>query len=297
MVVEENGKLYNIDDETGLITEASIVTEEVEALKDVEYRLGDRVEVVGSVGEIVSIVPSYYGLAFGVRFDDGEFDEFVETQMKRSTVEKPAYDTPQAEVMGRFATYQALPTFTNDELDTKEAEAKWLKLRASSLVADKTLAIGDQNTLATVLLTTESDLRDIKELRTTSEESQQYLAQFNQYKLADDVGGYGAGMGGKDDSSWLGVEEVMEVVETVDADLAARATEVVAALTREQLADDEFMSVAGGYQHGYLQMTDEQAKAFDEYLAAARADVLKDEPEAKTASVQHNLDDASDIYL
>lgn len=296
MVIQEHGKLYNIDDETGLVTEASIATEEVEAL-DEEYRLGDRVEVVGSVGEIVSIVPSYYGLAFGVRFDDGEFDEYVETQLKRSAVEKPAYDTPQAEVMGRFAAYQELPTFTNDELDKKEAEAKWLKLRASSLVTDKTLDLGEQNSIATVLLTAESDLRDIKELRTTSEESQQYLAQFNQYKLADDVGGYGAGMGGKDDSSWLGVEEVMEVVETVDADLAARATEVVASLTREQLQDDEFMSVAGGYQHTYLQMTKEQAKTFDAYLSAARAEVLKDEPEVKTASVKYNLDDASDIFI
>lgn len=294
MVVEENGKLYNIDEETGLVTEASTV--DVEGL-DEEFRLGDRVEVTGSVGEIVSIVPSYYGISFGVRFDDGDFDEFLEGQLKRSSEERVIYPTPHAEVMARFAAYQQLPTYTNDELDAKESEAKWLRLRATTLVADKTLTLGEQNELGSVLITANQDLRDIQELRVNTEENQKYLSSFNRYKLGDSFSG-GAGIGGKDDASWLeDATDGMEVVETTDTDLAARATEVVSVLNREQLQDDEFMSVAGSYQHKYLQLTPEQAKQFDSYLAQAREVRIKDLPEQKTASVEYNLDDATDIFI
>lgn len=295
MVVEENGRLYNIDDETGLVTEASTV--QPEELED-EFRLGDRVEVLGSVGKIVSMVPSYYGVAFGVRFDDGNFDEFVEGQLKRSSVEAPTYSSPHLEVMARYAAYQELPTYTNDELDEKETEAKWLRLRATTLVGDKSLSNGEQNDLGTVLLATTQDLRDIEELRHTTEDNQRYLAGFNQYRIADDITGGGAAMGGKDDASWLdSAAEGMTVTETTDVDLAARATEVVSILTREQLQDDEFMSVASSYQHKYLQLTPDQVKQFNKYLAEARQSRIKDLPETKTASVEYNLDDATDIFI
>lgn len=296
MVVEENGKLYNIDEETGLVTEASTVEEEELAN---EFRLGERVEVLGSVGEIVSMVPSYYGVSFGVRFDDGDFDEFMESQLKRSNVDKPAYDSPFSEVMGRFAAYQELPAYTNDELDAKEAEAKWLRLRATTLVADRDLSTGEQNELGSILLTTNQDLRDISEVRIHTEENQQYLSRFNKYKIADEIAG-GATMGGKDDASWLqSAAEGMEVVETTDADLAARAVEVVASFSKEQLEDDEFLALATGYQREYLQIdaSSDDGKKFATYLLQARADRLKNLPETKTASVQYDLDDATDIFI
>lgn len=297
MVVEENGKLFNIDEETGLVTEASTVEEEELAN---EFRLRDRVEVLGSVGEIVSMVPSYYGVAFGVRFDDGDFDEFVEGQLKRSAVDKPNYNSPLSEVMGRYSTYQDLPTYTNSELDVKEAEAKWLRLRATTLVNDSSLSSGEQNELGVILLTTNQDLRDISESRVNTEENQAYLSRFNNYRLADEISG-GAVMGGRDDASWLeSAIEGMEVVETTDADLAARATEVVASLSKEQLQDDEFLSLVAGYQREYLQIDDptsEQGKKLASYLLSARAERLKNLTETKTASIEHNLDDATDIFI
>lgn len=295
MIVEESGKLYNIDEETGLVTEASVVNPELED----EFHLGDRVEVTGSTGQIVSIVPSYYGVAFGVRFDDGEFDEFLETQLKRSTVETPTYDSPYNEVMARFTSYRELPTYTNDELDAKESEARWLKLRATTMVADRSLSLGEQNELGQILLTTADDLREIEELRANSEESQQYLARFNHYKVAEDIASGGVVVGGKDDASWLDkATEGMEVVETTDADLATRATEVVSVLGREQLADDEFMRVAGSYQHSYLKLNADQIKTFNVFLTQAREARLKELPtETKTASVEYNLDDATDIFI
>lgn len=298
MIVEEDGKLFNIDDETGLVTEANLIDEDMRGIQD-EYRLGDRVEVVGHLGEIISIVPSYYGLAFGVHFDDDEIGEFTEAQIKRSFVKKAEHETPFDEVLERFATYQELPQYTNDEINRKETEARWLKLRAKSLASNSDLELVDQNELGRIVLVTGTDLETLKELRDNSEESQQYISRFNQYKLADEVRGYGAGLGMKGDASWLNdALDGMEVTETTDTDLAARATEVVAVLSKEQLEDDDFMRVAGSYQYDYLQLTEDQIKKFDTYLARARQERIKDLPESKTAStVDYSLDDTSDIFL
>jgi len=106
-------------------------------------------------------------------------------------------------------------------------------------------------------------------------------------------------LGGSDDSSWLDLEtENLEVVETTDTDLATRATEVVAFLSREQLEDDDFMRVAGTYQYEYLQMTPEQQKLFDKFLTEARASRLSEIPaETKTASVVYDLDTTEDLFL
>lgn len=296
MIVEENGKLFNIDDDTGLVTEAGF--SEAEALED-EYRLGDRVEVVGHVGEVISVVPSYYGVAFGVRFDDGQVDEFAESQLKHSSVEKLEYASPFEEVFVRFAAYHELPQYTNDEINRKSEEAQWLRLRAKALAADSKLELSDQNQLGRVILITESDLNDFKDLLENSEESQAYTSRLTGFKIADEFHGYGAGLGMKGDASWLqDALEDMEVVETTDEDLAARATEVVASLSKEQLEDDNFMDIVSSYQHKYLQMTDDQVKKFHNFLINARHERVKELPKLNTASkVASNLDDATDIFL
>lgn len=302
MLIQENGKLYNIDEDSGLVTEASLVTEEVTDL-DEEYRLGDRVEVVGSVGQIVSMVPSYYGVAFGIRFDNGDFDEFTEGQLKRSVAEKKTYDSPIMEIFERYDAYNEMPAYTAEELDRKEAEARWLNLNATTLRAHASSGMPDPK-LDEIVMTTQSDLRDIKEHRENAEteDNKEYLSSLNKYKLAEDIGSYGGALGGHDDASWLleGTEG-MEVVETTDTDLATRATEVVSSLTREQLEDDDFLALVSSYQREYLQIADansDQGKAFASYLLQARKDRLEELPaEQKTASVEYNLDDATDIFI
>jgi len=300
MILEEAGKLYHIDEETGLVTEASLIDENTEAIAD-EFRIGDRVEVLGHAGDVVSIVPSYYGAAFGVRFDNGDVDEFVETQLKRSSVDKKSYESPLLEVFGRYEEYADLPSYTDEELERKEAEARWLNFQARTMQeAHAAHGMQRDNKLDEIIITTSSDIGEIDDIRKNADrdDNKRYLSSFNQYKLADEISG-GAIMGGSDDSSWLGAEtEDLEVVETTDVDLAARATEVVAYLTREQLSDDEFMRVAGTYQYEYLQMSDGQQKLFDKFLAEARAEKLKELPtEQKTAATIYDLDDATDIYL
>lgn len=297
MVIEEDGKLYNIDDETGLVTEASLV-DDIQDIQD-EYRLKDRVEVVGRTGEIVSIVPSHYGLAFGVRFDDGEIDEFGESQMKHSSAAKTEFETPISEVLARFAAYTELPVYTNDEIAQKEEEAQWLKLRAKSLAANGDLELVDQNELGRIILITETDLNELKDLRNNSEESNAYTSKLRRYKIADEFSGYGAGLGLKGDASWLeNALEDMEIAETTDNDLAARATEVVTSLSKSQLSDDDFMTLVASYQRDYLQMDEDQAKKFASYLSRARSERIKELPEVeKTASTEFNLDDATDLFI
>lgn len=308
MIVEENGKKYDVDEKTGQVRVASASTEPQvdEADFDNDFRLGDRVEVDGESGTIISITASLYGGAYGVRFDDGGIDEYGEGALKKSATEAPEYDTPISEVLARFASYEKMPHYTNDEINTKEEEARWLQLRAQSLVSDSKLTLSDQNKLGKVVLITGNDLIDLRELRDQSEDSQQYLARFNRYKVAENISGYGAGLGLKGDASWLNdALDGMEVVETTDADLAVRAAELVAAFSKVQLEDDEFMHVASSYHKGYLQMDDADAKKFDSFLAQARTDRLKEFPaedglpDPKVAAAEDDLDnfDTSALYL
>jgi len=297
MIVEENGKLYDVDEQTGQVRLASTeaAPQEDETSLEREFRTGDRVEVDGEAGTIIAITASLYGGAYGVRFDDGGIDEFSETDLKVSKAVKVAHATPTAEVLARFEAYQELPHYTNDEIATKEEEARWLNLRAAALASDSKLVLSDQTQLGKVVLVTGNDLLDLKELREQSEESAEYLGRFNRYKIADEISGYGAGLGSKGDASWLDDAITgMEVVETTDADLAVRAAELVAAFDKKQLEDDEFMTVASSYHKGYLQMTEDDAKKFDGYLAHARTERLKELPAEsaeKTASADDDLDD------
>src|SRR5688572_13630609 len=113
MIIRENGKLYNIDDETGLVTEASFdeAREEdvIEADEYQDLRVGDRVTVDEEEGTVISIVSSIYGPAFGVRFDDGGVDEYLEDRLSRVETEAPDFETPFKEIVARFSTYEGSP--------------------------------------------------------------------------------------------------------------------------------------------------------------------------------------------
>lgn len=298
MLIEEDGKQYEIDEKTGLVTLASVIDETDFAD---EIRLHDRVDVEGETGTVISITSSLYGGAYGIRFDNGDVDEYGVHQLKRSTVEAPEFASPIDEVTSRFASYEKLPAYTNDEINAKEKEARFLNLRAKALCTDSRLATTDQNELGRIVLVTGNDLIDLKTARENSVETNEYVDRFNRYRIASDVSGYGAVLGLKGDASWLGdALEGMEVVETTDADLAARAAELVSAFTKAQLEDDDFMQVAASYQAGYLQMDDDQSKKFATYLARARQDRIADIPaETKVASTDDNLDDfdTSALYL
>lgn len=93
MIIKENGKLYNIDEETGLVTETSFDSEPeevvvVEEFQD-DFRTGDRVAVDNEEGTIISIISSVYGPAIGIQFDDGSIDEYPEERLSRVQTEEP----------------------------------------------------------------------------------------------------------------------------------------------------------------------------------------------------------------
>jgi hypothetical protein len=302
MKVSENGKEYIFDDRSGLIVEAHVAEDESESIAD-EFRIGDRVEVVGKVGSIISVVPSMYGMCFGVRFDDGSIDEFGEPQMKRSSVEQAVYDLPVDEVFARFSSYEEWPTFTDEEIERKEREARWLNLRASGMRSDAKLDYEIQNELSKIVLVTSADITDLKVLRVASdrEENQQYLSSFNQYRIASDISGSAPnfGIGASGDASWLDTAyDGMELVESTDSDLASRATEVVAQLTREQLENDEFMTLVSSFQNEYLRNDDGREQKFATYLARARDERLKELPQTeKKASSHEDLHDVPDAAI
>lgn len=301
MIVNENGKSYEIDEQTGLVREASAEPQVDEAEFSDELRINDRVEVAGKTGTVISLTASIYGGAYGVKFDDGTVDEFGPTQLKHTSVEAPEFDGPHSEILARFAAYEELPAYTNDEINAKGEEARFLNLRAKALATDSKLSLDDQNTLGRIVLITGNDLIDLKTARENSEESTEYVGRFNRYRISNEVSGYGAGLGLTGDSSWLqDALEDMEIVETTEADLAVRAAELVSAFTKVQLEDDDFMRVAASYHRGYLQMDDEQAKKFETYLARARQERIAELPaeQAKEASTE-NLDDfdTAALYL
>lgn len=300
-LVNENGKQFVIDDKTGLVTEARVESqEELDAIQD-EFRLHDRVEAAGKTGSIISVIPNIYGLAYGVRFDDGGIDEFADTQLHRTSVVAKTFSKPTGEVYDRFAAYVELPVFTNEEIDTKEKEARWLNVKASALRSSTKLSMTEQNDLSKIVLMTGSDLEDLKLIRVAGdrEENAKYLSSFNKYAISDDIGGMGGTIGLSGDASWLDTAyDGMEVVETTSADLALRATEVVTQLSRTQLEDDDFMTQVASFQHEYLQNDDGREKQFETYLAAARKDRLKELPlTEKKSSVYDGLEDVDDSAL
>jgi hypothetical protein len=303
-LVNENGKQYYIDDKTGLVTEARVsepeTTEEAASIAD-EYRLGDRVEIGGRTGNVISMIPSIYGTAFGVLFDDGDIDEFGEVQLKRTSAEKTVYDSPIQEIFSRYDVYAQMPGYTGDELESKEAEARWLHLNATSLRSYAVQGGIRDPKLDEIILVTSSDLRDMKDVRENADtnENQRYLSSFNQYRIAEEIlpSAPNFGSAANVSADWLNdAYEGMEVVETTDADLAARATEVVASLSREQLEDDEFMTLVVSFQNDYLRNDDGREQRFAALLTMARQERLKELPKtAKTAAAEDfsNVDDAA----
>lgn len=303
MLITENGKLYNIDDVTGLVTEATtsdasedaVVREEL----DNEYRIGDRVEVDGDTGSIVAITASIYGPAFAVRFDDGAVDEYPDTSLSRTAVEAIDYARPIDEILARFANYEVLGSLTEDEMTRKEKEAKALNLKAKSLVTDSKLALADQNDLHRIVLVTGTDLLDMRETRANLAENLEYVSKFNRFHIAETATRGGAVMGPKGDASWVDDPfDGMEVVETTEQDLAARAAEMVLGFTVEQLEDDHFMATATSFQNDYLQNDETGAAKFAGYIAQARQEQIAElKRRPVTAAVDENLDDIDDSAL
>lgn len=303
MIIKENGKLYNIDEETGLVTEASSVETpeeviEAEELRD-ELRIGDRVTVGQEEGTIVSIISSVYGPAFGVRFDDGGLDEYPEERLARVETPEPDYETPVKEVLSRYEVYETLPSYTRDEIEAKIAEARHLNLRAKALITDSKLAFSDQVELDRVVLATGTDLLDFKTLKDSAEANEEYLSGFQgaQFEMAPQFKNT-ASYGATDDASWVD-SAFHDIEETTDADLAVTAQEMVNRLSVEQLNDAETVALSSSFQLETLVATDEQKEKFASYVQAAIEEKLGSTETIEDEVVDESLEDfdTSSFYL
>ncbi len=304
MIIKENGKLYNIDEETGLVTEASIVEEPVEVLEVAEFaddfRTGDRVAVDNEEGTIISIISSVYGPAFGVLFDDGGVDEYPEDKLSRIETEEPDYETPIKEVLARYSTYETLPSYTREEIEAKIDEARNLNLRAKALITDSKLSFSDQVELDRVVLATGTDLLDFKTLKDSAEANEEYLNSFadSRFEMAEQFKNT-ASYGAADDASWVD-SAFNDIEETTDADLAVAAQEMVDRLSVEQLQDEEFVSLSSSFQTERLVADEEQTAKFAGFVREAASKKVEAQPVAEETEVdESDLDDfdTSALYL
>lgn len=308
MVIEENGKLYNIDEETGLVTlaaTAEVGLEDAPELPETpwqtvtEFHGGERVEVEGNGGHVVSVTSSVYGDAVAVRHDDGRVEEYAAEQVKHANNPALRSDNPIEAIREQFAAYEALPNVTAAEISHKASVAKQL-LADTKAILLRTSAVGDAAVLDRFAFQLTSDLKDFEEasellLMAANEE---YLTSQPRYRTAENFSAPAPNLGVRGnaaDASWLELEtDDYSYAEVTDADMAARAAETVAYFSREQLEDDSFIADASQFQSGYLGIADDQEKRakFASYVERARQERLA-EPvkEAKVAAVDDDVTD------
>jgi hypothetical protein len=297
MLVEENGKVYEIDPATKTVVAAATSKDQLEEVVEpvAELRVGDRVEAEGKLGKVILKSNSMYGEVIGVRFDDDTIGEYLEEHVSRSEVEEINHETPVHEVVSRFEAYKELPAFTRDELEAKAKEARWLNLRAKSLVTDSKLPFSEQQALDHVVIITGTDALDLREA-TDKLDAEDRMGELKgtSYRLELGEGAAAPTMGvkGSGGIDWLDDILDTELPETTDGDLASRAIETVAQFSRDQLGDEDFVRTASSFQREYLSGNDEQAEKFDRYFEEARKERLAETPkEPKVAKTDDNLDD------
>lgn len=309
--IVEDGKRYLISDE-GIVIEAAVVEEtpQEESVEDQPLKVGDRVEVDGSLGEVITHDPDgLYGPAFGIRFDDGDIGAFLGEAISRTEVEKVTYDTPIEQLKADWEEYQKLPGITSDEIDEKAALARKINVTAKALVTDSRTGLSDQVVLDHMVIVTGTDILDLREAqeRAGVENEAQYLSSLRKFELPDELGPM-QGMNSRGDASWLHVaaEDAEDEANDFDWDthLASEAQKSVSKLTVEQLESEDFMNEVARYRLASqpLGLTEEKRALFASLLEEARklaVDTRKTEVVAKTAAVEEDLEDfdTAALYL
>jgi hypothetical protein len=308
MIIEENGKLYNIDEATGLVTLAATEEAGLEDAPEVtlpfEFTGGERVEADGHSGQVVAVTSSMYGDAVAVRHDSGQVVEYAVGDVKLANVDWhiTSSSNPFASIQEMMVAYEEMPTYTVKEIDEKIKMATQLKAAAGVFVresgATSETALVDQMAFRLA-----SDLKDLEEARMHTSVGDDYVGNQPRYRLAENFSAPAPNMGmtGKGDASWLELEDGDGFSETTDADIAARAVETVAHFERHELENDEFVEDAVQFQASYLGLTSGEDRAkLAKFVEQARQDELaKPQAEKKEAAAEENLDDfdATSLFI
>jgi septation ring formation regulator EzrA len=290
MIVNENGKSYRI--ENGRVVAATAETRDI--------TLEDRVIVGKKLGKVVSSVPSIYGQAIGVRFDDGSFGEFSPDAVERAAEDKLAKIAGQSTADGfeaEYKEYTQLPENTLEDVEEKIHYARQLNLRAAAARTNSQIPLADTILYDKIVTATGVDLLDLKQMQEAHRvvESQEYLESLPQFELPETMSGsFGMTRGG--DASWLGAEEIEETP-IDEANLAQLASTAVASLTREQLEDPDFMRQVIQYRNEYLPDDSTVRTKFAGLLKEARkAKLAFNDENVRTASVVNYVDVNGDEF-
>lgn len=304
-VIEENGKLYTIDEDSGLVVEAKEAEQKVASTEDqTPLALNERVEIEGRLGKVISRIPSVYGMVLGVRFDDGSTDEYIEDEVRRSTEQPMRFDTPIDQVKSDWDKYQELPSYTLEQITGKSRLARSLNVTAKALVTDQRTSLSDQVLLDSIVISTGTDILDMKDQTERLTVDENYAENMPQYSIPSEI------VGGSEfiqsDASWiaLAAEDTSEYHSNFnwDSHLAAEALKATAPLDTEQLESDEFIEAVAGFREdampvGYNQ---ELSLRFRDLLEEARKERLSERSAAKlarTASVTEELTDFNEAQL
>lgn len=289
-IVNEDGKAYKI--ENGRVVAAANIKEAKTVAAPLKHE--DRVLYGKKLGRVISIVPSVYGDAIGVQFDDGSFIELPPEELERAQPDKVAKvaGLPTAEAFKQeYEEYVAMPQDTLEEVEDKMRIARTLNLRAKAAATNRQNALADTILYDSVVTATGVDLLDLTQQQEAYRvaESREYLEQRPTFQLPEVVSpGFGMNRGG--DASWLQAEEP-EAPQVEDAHLAAVASKAVAQLDREQLESPEFMRQVIKYQYEYLPEDQTVRTKFAGLLNEARkAKLSAKEDTQKTASTVPSVD-------
>lgn len=266
MVIEENGKLYDINEETGLVTLAAEVSKglEDEPVVETPLAMGDRVEVASMPGVIVAKNPGVYGDVYAVRFDEGDTGEYLSDVISKSKIEVTAGTDALSNLKEQFVAYENLPAITEAEIEHKLHVAEQLQREAKTIMG-RYSNVGDQAQIDRIAYQMSIDLRELAKARDHAQmaANEDYLNRQPSFHAAENFTSGGASMGiaAGGDASWLELEaEDFPYTEVTDGDLATRAAETVAQFNRQQLEDDSFVSDAASFQATYLGIQNDNEK-------------------------------------
>lgn len=297
-IIREGNKVYHMNDK-GIVVEASAQTEKTAAPVETPapIKIGSRVEAEGKRGTLHARTSSVYGDTLAVRFDDGTLGEYVASDVTppQEHEDDTTYASKLDEIKAHFLSYQELPHYTVDEMDEKEKVAKKLRHEATQAIRQSGVPYQDRVVLDNIIMATGNDLSDLAEAKheASLRDNTQYQRVASARYSMSDVTSYGGplmGAAGNEDASWLETAmDGMTVTETTDADLAATATSMVAALDHDLLSNDDVLRDAVAFQEGYLgiENNDEMKNKFASYVEEARKEKLS-KPATKEAAVEED---------
>lgn len=282
----------------------SSTAQEEGLVRDDPFKLHDRVEYEDKLGRVVSIIPNVYGTAIGVRFDDGDMNEFTSEQLKRSNVEEEVrYDTPVDEVMSRWAALETSQAFTEDQILEKLENVRAIRIRAKALASDSKMPLSARVVLDQIITSASAEVSDLNENLELLRQSEGYADSLPKFELPDEIGNGRAILGSRGDASWLadlGDEAEVEIEEfDWDSHLSSLATDAVESVPREKLENEAFVEQMTEYVQ--LTVPEERREAVAGLIrTASEMKLSRPEPSLKreaSAEKDFDLDNLSDLYL